>query len=88
MIREFPVLVEDMAPLSSDDKKRVSKFWAKNYKYNTSDTQKLKHQEVYALFKLLYPDTRADLANFILRSGTIGVKYKKWKKCFFRYSDN
>lgn len=61
----------------------MSKFWAKNYIYNTSDTQKLNHQEVYALFKLLYPDTRADLANFIQRAGSIGVKYKKRKKCFF-----
>ena len=72
-----------MAPLSRDDRSRVSKFWAKNYLYNKSDTQNLNQKEVYALFKILYPETSADLAGFMQRSGTIGVKSNKKKKWFF-----
>ena len=72
-----------MAPLSRDDRIRVSKFWAKNYIYNKSDTQKLNQKEVYALFKILYSGTSTDLAGFMQRSGTIGVKSKKKTKWFF-----
>ena len=37
----------------------------------------------YALFKLVYPQTRADLTGFIQRSGTIGVKSKKRRNYFW-----
>ena len=43
----------------------------------------MNQKEVYALFKILYPETSADLAGFMQRSGTIGVKSKKKKKWFF-----
>ena len=50
-----------MAPMTNNDKKKVSKFWAKNYAYNNkSGTQKLKQKAVYALFKSMYPGTRTE----------------------------
>ena len=57
-------------------KKRIKKFWEKNYKFgpNKRDLQRLKKDDVYNLFKSLNPEFGDDLQGFQLCSGRLGVQ--------------